>query len=207
MRTLWGYLNFYKGQEPAENKGAWLEKIYVDATSRQDYRKDVTGLIEDAAKADPAIAAQFTNVLQSVADMNPEDAPIAQTLSETLLTKDGPDWKPALAPGKDYIVLNLWDALGQLVAGQTSTLDESNSDGASIESSGSNPLWAISRDFEKLDAHREWWDEVPEWQAEVKQMFARWDAQDPALVDLWHRNARVEPRTPQAGLRGPGREL
>ncbi len=80
MKTMWGYLNFYKGQEPEgdEKRGAWLEQIYVDATARQDYRKDVMGLIEDAAKADAAIAAQLTNVLQSLADMNPDDAPIMQ---------------------------------------------------------------------------------------------------------------------------------
>src|SRR5438874_12565765 len=140
MRTMLGYLNFYEGQEPEENKGAWLEKIYVDATSRQDYRKDVTDLIEDAAKADPAIAAQLTNVLQSVADMNPADAPITQQIAETLLTKDGPDWKPVLAPGKDYIVLNLWDALGQLLVGQTSTLDATNSDEASVEEGANGQL-------------------------------------------------------------------
>src|SRR5262249_41771667 len=88
MRTMWGYLNFHKGQEPAENRGAWLEKIYVEAVSRQEYRNDVTGLIEDEAKADPAIAGQLSDVLRSMAEMNPEDGPIVQQLAETLTTKD-----------------------------------------------------------------------------------------------------------------------
>ena len=182
MRTMWGYLNFYKGQEPAENKGAWLERIYVDATSRQGYREDVTGLIEDAAKTDPAIAAQFITVLQAMADMNPDDGPIAQRLAETLTTKDGPDWKPALAPGKDYIVLNLWDALGQMLVGQNSTLDATGSDEGAV----SSPMQDLARDYEKLDTRRDWWDKVPEWQTQVKQMFAQWDAQDPELVATWH---------------------
>ncbi len=190
MRTMWGYLNFYKGQEPEENKGAWLEKIYVDATSRQDYRKDVTGLIEDAAKADPSVAAQLTLVLQSVAEMNPDDAPITQQLAETMLTKDGPDWKPALAPGKDYIILNLWSALGEMLTGQSSTLDTTGSDEAHLQGEIRNPpssfVLGIRNDYEKLDAHIDWWDKVPEWQAEVKRMFVRWEAHDPELVATWN---------------------
>jgi arginyl-tRNA synthetase len=181
MRTLWGYLNFHKGQEPVDNKGAWLEMIYVEATSRQDYRKDITGLIEDAARMDPAIAAQLTNILQATADTNPDDALIAQTLAETLTAKDGPDWRPVLAPGKDYIVLNLWDALGQMLVGQTSTLDATNSDEGSVIT----PIADLRNDYEKLDTHRDWWEQVPEWQAQVKQMFAQWDAQDPDLVAAW----------------------
>jgi arginyl-tRNA synthetase len=181
MRTMWGYLNFHKGQEPKENRGAWLETIYVEAASRQEYRKDVTDLIEDAARTDPAIAAQLSDVLRSVADMNPEDAPIAQQLAEALATKDGPDWRPALAEGKDYIVLNLWDALGELLTGQSSTLDTSGADRGAI----SGELPALGRDYERLDAHRDWWDKVPEWQAEVKRMFARWDAHDPELQATW----------------------
>ncbi|MEO8287399.1 MAG: arginine--tRNA ligase [Chloroflexota bacterium] len=186
MRTMWGYLNFYKGQEPDEDRGAWLETIYVDATARQEYRRNVTGLIEDAAKSDPAIAAHLTTVLQATAEMNPDDAPIAARLSETLLSKDGPDWKQALAEGKDYIIINLWDALGQLLVGQASTLDATNSDGASIGSVGDRNRAALSADYEKLDANRDWWDKVPEWQAEIKQMFARWEAQDPELVAVWN---------------------
>jgi arginyl-tRNA synthetase len=181
MRTMWGYLNFHNGQEPAENRGAWLEKIYVESVSRQEYRNDVTGLIGDAARTDPAIAGQLGDVLRSVAEMNPEDAPIAQQLAETLTTKDGPDWKPALAEGKDYIVLNLWDALGEMLTGQSSTLDTAGGDEGAII----GELPALAADYERLDAHSDWWDKVPEWQAEVKRMFARWDAHDPELMAVW----------------------
>src|SRR5437588_4487784 len=52
MRVLWDYLNFHKGQEPATGRGVWLEKIYVEATSRLEYRNRVVELISDAAKAD-----------------------------------------------------------------------------------------------------------------------------------------------------------
>ena len=82
MRTMWAYLSFYKGQEPADNRGAWLEHLYVDATARLEYRTDVTGLIADAAKADPAIAAQLTIALQAIVDNTPEDAAYAQQIAE-----------------------------------------------------------------------------------------------------------------------------
>jgi arginyl-tRNA synthetase len=130
---------------------------------------------------DPPIAAQLTNILQATADTNPDDALIAQTLAETLTAKDGPDWRPVLAPGKDYIVLNLWDALGQMLVGQTSTLDATNSDEGSVIT----PIADLRNDYEKLDTHRDWWEQVPEWQAQVKQMFAQWEAQDPDLVTAW----------------------
>jgi arginyl-tRNA synthetase len=182
MRTLWGYKRFHEGQEPATDRGVWLEKVYVEAVARQEYRTDVVKLIEEAAKADLGIAAHLSNVLQALAENNPENAELIGDIARTLLTKDGPDWKRVLAT-KDFIVLNLWDALGQLLVGQSSTLDATNSDGAAIQS---NPQWDEFRaDYEKLDARREWWDEVPGWNAEIREMFASWEARDPELVTLW----------------------
>ena len=84
------------------------------------------------------MAAHLTDVLQAMSDINPDDAAIALGIGQNLLTKDGPDWKTVLAD-KDYIVLNLWAALGQLLVGQASTLDATNSDGGSIE--GNSALW------------------------------------------------------------------
>jgi arginyl-tRNA synthetase len=190
MRTLWCYRKFYNGHEPDTDKGAWLERVYVEATARQEYRTDIVKKIGEAAKANPAVAAHLTNVLQALADTNPEDAEVAQGIVQSLLSKDGPDWKRVLAD-KDYIVFNLWDALGQLLVGQGSALDASNSDGGSIEGQGNTALWDDLRaDYNRLDAHRDWWDEVPDWNAEVKQMFADWDAHDPALVALLERTRR-----------------
>jgi arginyl-tRNA synthetase len=185
MRTLWCYRKFYNGQEPSTDQGVWLERVYVEATARQEYRTDVVQQIEEAAKADPAVAAHLTDVLQAISDMNPDDSAIALGIAQNLLTKDGPDWKTALAD-KDYIVLNLWDALGQLLVGQASTLDATNSDEGSIK--GASALWDDLRaEYNRLDAHRDWWDQVPEWNAEIKQMFADWDAHDPELVALWEK--------------------
>src|SRR5437763_16969336 len=48
----------------------------------------------------------------------------------------------------------------------------------------------MRRDYERLDAHREWWDEVPQWLAEIKDLFARWDARDPEIVALWQETRR-----------------
>ena len=40
-------------------------------------------LTEDAAKADPAIAAQLTTALQAMADTDPQDAPYARLVPVT----------------------------------------------------------------------------------------------------------------------------
>ena len=216
MRTMWAYMSFHRGQEPDTDRGAWLEKIYVEAVARQEYRNDVVSLIEDAAKADPAIAAHLTLALQALADNDLRDRPHAEKLAETLLTRDGPDWKDVLAT-RDHIVLNLWHALGEMLVAQSSTMDTSNTDAAPLRGPGirdqgsgigkddetqnnpksgrplghqnlksEDPLAAYRNDYNRLDAHRDWWDEVPRWQAEVKTLFARWEAQEPEVVEVWN---------------------
>jgi arginyl-tRNA synthetase len=218
IRTMWGYMNFHNGQEPAENRGAWLEKVYVEAVSRQEHRDNVVELITDAAKADPGIAAHLALALQAMAEGDEADRPYAAKLAETLVTRDGPEWKPVLAE-RDHIVLNLWSALGELLVGQTSTLDttgnnvpavvggrdDDEDDGRmsphgplptdnsalgpqpSALSETPDPLTELRRDYEKLDARMEWWDEVPRWQAEIKELFARWERQEPDVVEVWNR--------------------
>ncbi len=135
IRVLWGYLNFYKGHEPTTNRGAWLEKIYVEATSRLEYHNRVVELIGDAAKANPAIAAQLTNALQALSDTDPADAPYAQQIAFTLTTRDGPNWKGALA-NRDHIVLNLWDVLGRALLAGPSVLNTTNRDSACVRDQG-----------------------------------------------------------------------
>lgn len=231
IRTLWAYQNFYKGQEPEKDKGSWLEKLYVEATARLEYRNNVVGLIGDAAKADSALAAQLTFALESLAENDPDDAPYARQIAETLLTRDGPDWKGVLV-ARDHIVLNLWDELGRSLIGQTSPLDSAGGDGAyagglgargwgleagdqglgsnlpmdggaaadgtldvfaqpaaghnpSPQTPAPDPLHSLRADYERLDSHRGWWDDVPGWRDETREMFARWEAQDPELVALW----------------------
>lgn len=213
IRTLWAYTKFFQGQEPQTDKGPWLEKSYVEATARLEYRNQVVELIAEAAKADPAIAAQLTFALDSLAENDADDAPYARRILETLLTREGPDWKDVLL-ARDHIVLNLWDELGRFLIGQTSMLDSANRDEASIQprppaapdflfnsmgdepnqhpnpeaqtSMPRDPLAVLRAEYERLDNHRNWWDEVPRWQDEIREMFARWEAQDPQLVALWN---------------------
>lgn len=206
IRALWDYLNFHKGQEPETGRGAWLDELYVEATSRLEYRNRVTALITDAAKADPAVAAQFTDALAAIAKNDLESAPLAHMLNETLLSRDGPDWKAILSV-KDNIALNLWDTLGRALVAQPSVLEASNRAAASDQpaafvEAGSlvhnpqeappvpDPLAELRNEYARLDAHQEWWDKVPEWQAQIKDMFARWDAGDPELVALWEWTRR-----------------
>jgi arginyl-tRNA synthetase len=186
IRTLWAYLNFHKGQEPADpaERGHWLEKLYVEATSRVEYRSYVIELIEDAARTDPAIAAQLTLALQAMADTNPDDEPYAREIASRLVTREGPDWKPVLA-NQDHIVLNLWEELGRMLSPESRV----QSPASNIDNSGLGTLdpglAELRADYERLDANREWWDAVPRWLAEIKELFARWDARDPELVALW----------------------
>jgi arginyl-tRNA synthetase len=207
IRTLWAYRKFYEGKEPAEERGAWLETLYVDATSRLEYRNNVVALIEEAAKESSAIAAQLTIALQAMAENDPADEPYASYIAETLLTRDGPDWKDVLAT-RDNVVLNLWRTLGEMLVAQSSTLDHTNSDAAHVTTddgrrttddgtsadsqnskfkiqNSSDPLAESRSEYEKLDSNMGWWGDVPAWRDEIKQMFATWEAQEPGLVKLW----------------------
>lgn len=222
IRSLWAYTNFYKDEVPDQDRGTWLEKLYVEGTARLEYRNNVVGLITDAARADPSIAAQLTIALQAMSDTDPGDAPYAAQIAETLLTRDGPDWNGVLA-SRDHIVLNLWHALGLALVAQPSTLEHTNRDTASVQPEStvmagylldgmatdtdapraaigeaspakaletSDPLADLRAEYEKLDLNRQWWDDVPRWRAEIKEMFARWEAQDPELVALWNETRR-----------------
>jgi arginyl-tRNA synthetase len=216
IRTMWAYLRFHKGQEPAEGRGTWLEKLYVEGTAKLEYRNNMVELIADAAKADPAIAAQLTIALQAMAENDEQDAPYARQITETLITRDGPDWKSVLA-NRDHIVLNLWQTLGRALVSQPSTMEHTNRDAAALQpdqsvvagylvdgmatdtdapdapraaqspqtSSAQDPLAPYRADYEKLDLNREWWDDVPRWRDEIRELFARWEARDPELVALW----------------------
>jgi arginyl-tRNA synthetase len=192
MRGLWGYLNFFKGQEPDTDRGNWLETIYVDATARLDYRKNVTELISEAAERSPAISGQLFTALQALM-INLAD-PIKHLPHIIQLAEPGV-WPRApwdvLLKEVPYIVFDLWDELGQMLVAQPSELETTNRDAAPISelSSGADAqaLSDLRQDYEKLDAHRDWWDQVPRWQDEIKEYFARWEAQDPDLVALWER--------------------
>jgi arginyl-tRNA synthetase len=202
IRTLWAYRKFYEGKEPAEERGAWLETLYVDATSRLEYRNNVVALMEDAAKESSAIAAQLTIALQAMAENDPADEPYASYIAETLLTRDGPNWKDVLA-ARDNVVLNLWRTLGEMLVAQSSTLDHTNSDAPHVTTdygrqttgdgtpedsqiqNSADPLADLRSEYEKLDSNMGWWGDVPGWRDEIKQMFATWEAQEPGLVQLW----------------------
>src|SRR4051812_5155320 len=181
IRVLWAYLKFYNGQEPDTNRGVWLEKLYVEATSRLEYRKRVVELITDAARADAAIAAQITIALQALVENEPESAVYAEQIVSTLLSREGPDWKGVLAD-RPHIVLNLWDTVGRALIAQTSTLNATNRDAAAIQpevtvvagylvengkedttqnsapvtQDSEDPLADLRRDYEKLDANSDW---------------------------------------------------
>lgn len=204
IRGLWCYLQFHKGEEPETGRGVWLEALYVEATSRLEYRNRVVELITDAAKADPAIAAQITIALQALVENEPESAVYAGQIADTLLSREGPDWKGVLAD-RGHIVLNLWDTLGRALVAQPSTLNTTNRDATTVQPEATvvagflvepgnrgmttqnveDPLADLRRDYEKLDATRDWWDSVPLWRAEITDMFARWEAEEPEIVELW----------------------
>jgi arginyl-tRNA synthetase len=205
IRTLWAYQKFYKGKEPQEGRGVWLETLYVEATARLEFRNNVAALIEEAAKESSAIAAQLTIALQAMAENDPADQLYATHIAETLLTRDGPEWKDILST-RDNIVLNLWHTLGEMLVAQSSTLDTTGSDAASMTTDGGrqtaddeeafrtphsalrstpDPLADLRSEYEKLDSNMGWWDDVPAWRDEIREMFAIWEAQDPELVKLW----------------------
>ncbi|MGI8587347.1 MAG: arginine--tRNA ligase [Chloroflexia bacterium] len=173
IRCLWCYLNFHNGGEPETRRGRWLGNVYAEADARLEYRKHVTGLIADAL-ADPALgpalsawlrahdgaAGDVQSLLAAVAVAGPDTDPDSPHEPDESLGRDID--LDSVDPG---LIAALWASLGGLIP----------------------PTGPLREDYDKLAAHRDWWDQVPGWRQGVRDLFARWEAKDPDLVALWQR--------------------
>ena len=177
IKCLWCYRTFYAGQEPATGRGRWLGHIYAESDARLEYRKQVLGLLAEALQA-PTLTGALTTWLRAHGETSAAAAAdVQRLLAVAATTKPDPDPDTAHEPDEelgtdidlssvsDATVPALWTELGaQLPA--------------------DDPLRA---DYARLDLHRDWWPLAPGWRADVRALYALWEAKDPDLRDLWQR--------------------
>ncbi len=63
----------------------------------------------------------------------------------------------------------------------------SSGDGHAWDTEQRQTLSELLELCETLDNRMEWWPDIDQWDAEIKELFLRWDAKDPELVALWEK--------------------
>ena len=177
IKCLWCYRRFHAGAEPETGRGRWLAGVYSESDARLEYKKHVMELLGTALR-DPDLAAHVTAGLQargeSAAEVQSEEAALLQALAGV---RPDPDPESAHEPdeglGTDLdlsappplLVARMWEVLGEALPADHPLVD----------------------DYRRLSPHLDWLEQVPGWRQEVRDLYLRWEAQDPDLLALWQR--------------------
>lgn len=177
IKCLWCYLKYHEGAEPATGKGRWLAGVYTESDMRLEYKKRVVSLLGEALQ-DAALGPGLTTALRALGDSDAEIRAEVDTLLDSLAgLKPDPDPDTAHEPDEDLspdvnladanpaVIRHMWAALGRALP----------------------PDHVLHEDYTGLAAHLDWLEEVPTWRQEVRDLYARWEAQDPELMALWQR--------------------
>ncbi|MDQ6695816.1 MAG: arginine--tRNA ligase, partial [Chloroflexota bacterium] len=112
---------------------------------------------------------------------------LAQPSSLDATNADAANLQPEGAVMSGFLVSNITEepftGIGATVANTAASVESYKAEAHNAEVE--DPLASLRADYERLDSHMAWWDEVPRWQEEIREMFARWEAEDPALVAFW----------------------
>lgn len=181
IKCLWCYERFHLGQEPENvaERGAWIGQIYVESDARLEYRKDLIGFLQTLIKDDPIFVESIDRLLKLLwrEDANNEDiAYLLGRVSFGLEIKDGEFRDEQTIP-------KFWPILGQQLRMELEN-EKPYVEVEGIAPPEMTPGERLDR-WEELNRTIDYWPLVPAWREEVRQTFARWEAQEPALVALW----------------------
>jgi arginyl-tRNA synthetase len=185
IKVLWAYRNLYEHQEPPTGKGTWLEKLYVEATARLEFRNEVVKLIEKARQANPNLASQLSRALDGIAKSNDENSVSGSQLAKTINSGEEIDWK-AIVATNDSLVFPLWKELGRVLVDEPSTMGQPDAiEQQMVNDDERTVILNLRDDYSRLNSNWDWWEKVPAWRAEIKEMFSLWESQEPTLIELW----------------------
>lgn len=181
IKWLWCYERFHQGQEPADpvERGRWIGEVYAEATARLEFRKDLIAFLDLLVKDDPTFVESIDRLLKLLWREDAHSEDIAYLLGRVSFGQPIVDTEFR----DDRTIPMFWPILGQQLR------LELENERPYVEVEGIAPPQMTPGErldrWEELNRGIAWWPHVPEWREEVRQTFARWEAQDPALVELW----------------------
>lgn len=188
IKCLWGYLRFHRGEEPAERRGAWLGQVYAEAEARLEeadaYRQEVVRFLLTAFRAEgitpwvrDALLARLAEALAAHAASGPVGQKDAAVLIRAMALGEIPDLDAIV--DKDWL-WSLWKAMEQWLAELREKAQARRGKGGEADRRAVAALWAR---YQAIGHRPEEWN----YEKEIKALFARWEARDPELLELWRR--------------------
>ncbi len=182
IKCLWCYQRFHTGEEPAEQaeRGRWLGEIYAESDARLNFRKDVIEFLHLLSTEDQAFVAAVDRMLKRLNTAGADGLDIAYFLGRLA---NAQPIKDDLFVDPDVMV-TFWPIVGDQLRDEVEhPRPHVSQDG--VPEPTTTPEERLAT-WQRLDEHMaDWWPHVPEWRDEVKATFARWEAQEPAFVELW----------------------
>ncbi len=182
IKCLWCYNRFHRGEESVslDARGRWLGEIYAEADARLSSRQDVLDFLLLLTQEDQQFVAAIDRTLKYLWRSGAEGEDIAYLLGR--LTHAQPIKAEMLR--RDDVIPLYWPIIGDQL--RTEILHPKPYVPVdSMPEPTTTPEERLER-WESLAQHiDDWWPHVDEWRAEVRQTFARWEAQEPEFVELW----------------------
>ncbi|MEZ4531272.1 MAG: arginine--tRNA ligase [Thermomicrobiales bacterium] len=181
IKCLWCYERFHLGQEPKdiESRGAWIGQVYAESDARLEYRKDVIGFLQSIIKDDPVFVEAIDRLLKLLWREEANNEDIAYLLGRFSFGQELKDTDFR----DDSTIVKFWPIVGQQLRLELEN-EKPYVEVEGIAPPEMTPGERLDR-WEELNRNIAWWPHVPAWREEVRQTFARWEAQEPALVALW----------------------
>jgi len=182
VKCLWCYERFHRGEEPAspEARGRWLGEVYAESDARLNFRKDVLDFLQLLAGEDQQFVATIDRMLKYLWRKNADGEDIAYLLGRVIHAQPIKDELLR----QDDVIPQFWPIVGDQLRAEA----EAPRPYVPVEGDPEptmTPAERLAR-WESLAAHMdEWWAAAPGWRDEVRETFARWDAQEPEFVALW----------------------
>jgi arginyl-tRNA synthetase len=182
VKCLWCYERFHRGEEPAspEARGRWLGEIYAESDARLNFRKDVLDFLQLLAREDQQFVATIDRMLKYLWRKNADGEDIAYLLGRIIHAQ--PIKEDQLR--QDDVIPQFWPIVGDQLRAEA----EAPRPYVPIEGEQEptmTPDERLARWASLAEHMDEWWEAAPGWRDDVRETFARWEAQEPEFVALW----------------------
>src|SRR5215212_7515958 len=182
VKCLWCYERFHRGEEPAspEARGRWLGEVYAESNARLDFRKDALDFLQLLAREDQQFVDTIDRMLKYLWRKDADGEDIAYLLGRIIHAQPIKDEQLR----QDDVIPQFWPIVGD----QLRTEVETPKPFVPVEGEPEptmTPEERLAR-WQSLAEHMdEWWAASPGWRDEVRETFARWEAQEPEFITLW----------------------